>query len=121
MIIYSQERSFMIQMEKQMAERLKELLEKQEMSQKALAVKAGITEAAVSHYLNGDRAPRGAILLNIANALGVSTDYLLDINLKDNNSPDDIEKSYRLLARNAKQLTLEQKTKFLTLLLQEGK
>ena len=101
------------------ASRLKERLEAQGMTQKELASKAGITEAAVSHYLKGDRVPRGAILLNVAKALNVSTDYLLNIAAPANNSEDDIEKSFRLLARNAKLLTMEQKTKFLTLLLQE--
>lgn len=103
------------------ASRLKSLLKSQGMTQKELAAKAGITEAAVSHYLKGDRVPRGAILLNIAKALGVSTDYLLNIAEPKNDSEDDIETSYRLLARNAKLLTMEQKTNFLTLLLQESK
>ncbi len=103
------------------ARRLKELLESQGMSQKELAEKAGITESAVSHYLKGDRIPRGAILLNIAKALGVSTDYLLNLSEPKNDSDKDITTAYRLLARNSKLLTMEQKTKFLSLLLQEGK
>ena len=37
-----------------------------------LAIKAGVTEAAMLRYINGERIPRGAILLNVANALGVS-------------------------------------------------
>ncbi len=108
-------------MENFTSKRLKELLEAQGMSQKDLSVKAGITESAVSHYLKGDRVPRGAILLNIANALGVTTDYLLNEQEPENDSLEDLETSYRLLARNANMLTMEQKTKFLTLLLQEGK
>ena len=108
-------------MENFTATRLKSLLEARGMSQKELALKAGITEAAVSHYLKGDRIPRGAILLNIANALGVSTDYLLNMAEPANDSDEDIETSYRLLARNAKLLSMEQKAKFLTLLLKESK
>ena len=108
-------------MENFTAERLKRLLESQGMSQKELAEKAGITESAVSHYLKGDRIPRGAILLNIAKALGVSTDYLLNLAEPENDSDKDITTAYRLLARNSKLLTMEQKTKFLSLLLQEGK
>ena len=100
------------------AERLKSLLESKGMSQKELAVRAGVTEAAVSHYVKGDRVPRGAILLNVANALGVTTDYLLNTAEPEHDSDEDISNSYRLLARNAKKLSLEQKTKFLTLLLQ---
>ncbi len=108
-------------MENFTAERLKSLLESQGMSQKELAAKAGITESAVSHYLKGDRIPRGAILLNIAKALGVSTDYLLNLSEPKNDSDEDITTAYRLLARNSKLLTVEQKTKFLSLLLKESK
>ena len=46
------------------------------MSQKALADATNLSEGAVSHYLKGDRIPKGAILLNIANALGTTVDYL---------------------------------------------
>lgn len=103
------------------AKRLKDLLQAQGLSQKELSAKAGITESAVSHYLKGDRIPRGAILLNIANALGVTTDYLLNEGEPEHNSYDDVETSYQLLARNANTLTMEQKTRFLTLLLKEEK
>lgn len=108
-------------MENLTAFRLASLLKAQGLTQKELAIKAGVTESAVSHYLKGDRIPRGAILLNLANSLGVSTDYLLNEDNPTSDSYEDIETSYRLLARNAKLLSIEQKTKFLTLLLQENK
>ena len=54
------------------SQRLKSLLENQEMTVQELAVKAGVTEAAMLRYINGERIPRGAILLNVANAFGVS-------------------------------------------------
>ena len=104
-----------------MGEKLKELLLKRGISQKELAQRAGVTEAAVSHYISGDRAPRGAILLNIANALGTTTDFLLSISEKEGDSissENEIENSFRLLARNANKISLEQKEKFLKLLLQ---
>ena len=103
------------------AEKIKALLENQGMTQKELAEKANVTQAAVSHYIKGDRAPRGAILLNIANTLNVSTDYLLSIEDSDNDCSDEIESSYRLLARNSNKLTFEQKQRFLKLLLSEEK
>ena len=58
--------------ESHIAQRLKSLLEAREMTVQELAVKAGVTEAAILRYINGERIPRGAILLNVANALGVS-------------------------------------------------
>ena len=106
-----------------MGEKLKDLLVKRGISQKELAQRAGVTEAAVSHYISGDRAPRGAILLNIANALGTTTDFLLSISEKEDDSissENEIENSFRLLARNANKISLEQKEKFIKLLLQGG-
>ena len=57
--------------------RIKAAMEKQQMSQKQLAIKANVTESAMSYYVNGERIPRSDILSRIAAALGVSTDYLL--------------------------------------------
>ena len=87
-----------------------------------MAQKAGVTEAAVSHYINGDRSPRGAILLNIANALGTTTDFLLSVSKseKNNISENEIENCYKLLAKNINQVSFEQKQRFLKLLLQGG-
>ena len=97
-----------------MGEKLRDLISKRGISQKELAQKAGITEAAVSHYVSGDRAPRGAILLNIANALGTTTDFLLSISATEDQiipSEMEIEDSIRLLARNAKQITKDMANK----------
>ncbi|MBU3849848.1 MAG: helix-turn-helix domain-containing protein [Candidatus Treponema excrementipullorum] len=58
------------------SQRLKSLLEAQEMTIQELAIKAGVTEAAMLRYINGERIPRGAILLNVANAFGVSVDQI---------------------------------------------
>ena len=58
------------------SQRLKSLLEAQEMTIQELAIKAGVTEAAMLRYINGERIPRGAILLNVANAFGVSVEQI---------------------------------------------
>ena len=47
-----------------LGERIKEYLEKNGMSQKELAEKTGCTEAAISHYIRGDRTPRASVLRN---------------------------------------------------------
>ena len=62
--------------ESHIAQRLKSLLEAREMTVQELAVKAGVTEAAILRYINGERIPRGAILLNVANAFGVSVEQI---------------------------------------------
>lgn len=105
-----------------MGEKLRMLIAERGVSQKELAQKAGVTEAAISHYINGDRSPRGAILLNIANALGTTTDFLLSVSKseKNNISENEIENCYKLLAKNINQVNFEQKQRFLKLLLQGG-
>ena len=64
-----------------MGEKLRMLIAERGVSQKELAQKAGVTEAAISHYINGDRSPRGAILLNIANALGF---FVVSFKIREN-------------------------------------
>lgn len=105
-----------------MGEKLRMLILERGVSQKELAQKAGVTEAAISHYINGDRSPRGAILLNIANALDTTTDFLLSGSKseKNNISENEIENCYKLLAKNINQVSFEQKQRFLKLLLQGG-
>lgn len=57
--------------------KLKALLEKQGMTQRELAKKAGTTEVSISRYLSGQRVPRLLTLAAIAQVLGVSIDDLL--------------------------------------------
>lgn len=47
------------------------------LTMKQLASTVGVTEAAISHYETGRREPDHDMLLSIANALGVTVDYLL--------------------------------------------
>lgn len=79
-------------------------LDKQGMTQKQLAEKSGITEAAISRYLSGERTPRSVFLAKIAKALGVSSDYLLGESTAD----ADVDSAVRLIARNAKSISEEQ-------------
>lgn len=58
-------------------EKLETTLKEQGMTQKELAQKANITESAVSHYVKGDREPRGATIGVIAGVLGVTAGFLL--------------------------------------------
>ena len=47
------------------------------LTMKQLASIVGVTEAAISHYETGRREPDNDMLLSIANALGVTVDYLI--------------------------------------------
>lgn len=102
--------------------RLEKLLLEREMSQKALAKATNLTEGAVSHYLKGDRIPKGAILLNIANALGTTIDYLTGKSdeVHGNNAKAELEQAFTLIARNAKELTDEERTKFAKIIFGQG-
>lgn len=64
-------------MENDFGKRLKDLLEEKGMTQRTLAGLIDATEMSVSRYINGNRTPRGPVIVQIAKALGVTTDYLL--------------------------------------------
>lgn len=98
------------------------LLSERGMSQKALAQASNLTEGAVSHYLKGDRVPKGAILLNIANVLGTTVDYLSGKSdeVHGNSSKDEINQAFTLIARNAKELTDEERTRFAKIIFGQG-
>ncbi len=98
--------------------RIAQLLSERGMSQKALANATNLTEGAISHYLKGDRIPRGAILLNIANALGSTMEYLSGKtdDVYSVNAQAEIDYAFTLIARNAKELTDSDKTRFAKIL-----
>lgn len=56
--------------------RLQEKLLKNEMQQYVLAEKCGVTEVSMSRYVNGQRMPKGDILVKMADALGTTPAYL---------------------------------------------
>jgi transcriptional regulator with XRE-family HTH domain len=60
-----------------LGERITRLRKKLDLSQKELADKTNLTEATLSRYENDLREPKGDTIIKIANALSVTTDYLL--------------------------------------------
>lgn len=95
-------------------ERIKELLEKKGMSQKELAKRAHCTEAAISHYIKGDRMPRAAVLTRIAVELNTTVDYIMEGIEKDTRS--EVDYATRLIARNSCNMSREDKRKIINLL-----
>lgn len=95
--------------------RINEMLVNRHMTQKELAQKAGITEAAVSHYIKGDRIPRSAVLSKIAMVLDTTSEYLLEG--IPQNCADELRFAKRLLARNANQMSSAEKREILSILL----
>ena len=59
------------------ANRLSMMLEEKNMTQRKLSELIGVSEVTISRYLNGSRNPKADIIIDIANALDVSVDYLL--------------------------------------------
>ncbi len=102
-----------------LGERLGQLLQEQHMNQKQFAEKAGITEAALSYYIKGTRVPRSTVLAKMASLLGTTADYLLGG--EEGIVADDIACVRRLIARNANQMTMDQKRELIDLLLGPGK
>ena len=96
-------------------ESIKMIMVEKGLGQKELSKKANITEAAMSKYLSGDRTPRIDVIVNIANALEVSVDNLLDGQETSINSFEDAK---LVLARGIDKLSEEDKKELIKFLLE---
>lgn len=98
--------------------RFSALLQEHGYSQREIAQKTNLTEGAISHYLKGDREPKGAILLNIANALGTSVDYLKGATdeAKPHNADSEVQEAIKLIARNAMNISKEDRDRLVRIL-----
>lgn len=105
-------------MKEMLNERLAKLLQGKNITQKELASKAGVTEAAVSHYLKGDRVPRASVLARIAQALGTTVDYLVSGNEEE--QENEIQYAQRLIARNVYQMSKEEKMEIIRILMADN-
>ncbi len=103
-------------MSEQFNERLQQAISRSGMTQKELAEKVGITEAAVSHYLKGDRMPRSAVAVKLADVLNMSVDELMG-----GNTETSFDEVYKIVARSAKQLDNDQKAALVRVLFGDGK
>lgn len=70
------------------SERLKKAMSHRNMTQKELAVKTIISEVTISRYVNGQRTPKAKTIAKIAEALNVSSDYLLGIDKSKRGRPE---------------------------------
>lgn len=102
-------------MDEELGRRILSLLRDKHMTQKQLAVRANVTEAAISHYIKGDRMPRSSVLAKLADALGTTPDYLLGGEAQD--SKEELLYAKRLIARNVSQMTTAEKREILNILL----
>ena len=77
--------------------RLQKLLNQNNMTQRKLANKIGVTEAAISRYINDLQKPRPDILADIATALNTTTDYLLGKEVSSIYENENLDKYNKLL------------------------
>ena len=99
----------------EMGTRLKELLEKKGITQKELAETVGCTDAAISHYIKGDRIPRSSVLTKIAIALDTTSDYLMEGIPTD--VTDELDYAKKLIARNVTQMSKAEKREIINILM----
>ena len=96
-------------------ERIATLMAKEKLSQKELAIMAGVTESALSRYLNNERQPKAEILANIATALNTTSDHLIT----GKSDETDFSEIYRFVARGVQDLDKDEQLKLMRLLLDD--
>jgi len=85
----------MLRDKKIVAQRISDLLTSKSMTQTALAQETGITQAAISQIVNGERFPTTPVLMKIAKVFTVSIDYL--VGQSDEQGMDDAIKNDEVL------------------------
>lgn len=107
-------------MSEEIGKKIDEALKEKNMTQKELAEKAGVTEAAVSHYVKGDREPRSNTLGVIAAALGVTAGFLLGVGIGSMTKDDKLKKFEELknlILENKELFSLEERAELAKILL----
>lgn len=102
-------------MGKDLGLRIAESLQKKGMTQKELSERIGVTEAVISRYISGDREPKPEMLANIATALHTTSDFLLGIENDEFNH----SRIRRIIARNASNMTEQEKRELINALFGE--
>lgn len=101
-------------MEDTLGSRIQRLLDQKGISRKEFSEMTSLTEAAISRYINNQREPKAITLSIMANALGVSVDTLLGTRCDD---PAVLSGAVELVARNANDVSPEEKKKLIEALL----
>ena len=97
-------------------ERIKMLMDERHLTQKELANLSGITEASMSKYLSGERTPRVDVIVNLANALHVTTDELIGHDIEDDKM--DLIRLKTVLARGMESISDKDKKELIKFLLE---
>lgn len=102
----------------QITENLQKLIREKSITQKKLAQYSGLTESAISHYLKGDRIPRGVSLIRIAESLDVTVDELVGFNSEadEPNKDKDLKEIKSLFARSGSKMSLQEKAELISII-----
>ena len=98
----------------EIGKKIEKVLLQSGMTQRELANMINLDETTLSRIIKGDRAPRTEVVANIATALHVTTDYLLDVEKTDD---FDSKKEIRLIARNSSKLSPEDKKELINIVI----
>lgn len=102
---------------KEFAERLKKLRKEQAYTQQQLASLLGVSKSAISMYENGEREPEISMIQKIATILNVDIEELVGTATPDQTlSLSPFRNMEKLIARNGKQLTEEERNRLIELL-----
>lgn len=96
-------------------EKMKELMRTKNITQKDLALRLNVQEATISRYINNLREPNAENLANIATSLSTTVDYL--IGKSDSEMNCDFGQLKLFVARNATNLTQQEKFDIINILL----
>ncbi len=96
-----------------MGDRILRLMKENGYTQKELAYMVGVTESAMSRYLNNERKPKAEVIANLATALNTTSDFLIS----GKESEEDFAEIYRLVARGTATMTDEEKLKLVRMLI----
>lgn len=95
-------------------EKVSQLMNERNINQKQLSQLSGITESSISRYLHSSQRPRMDIVVNIAKALHVEIEYLLDEDEKSESAYNSIATA---IARKGNELSAEEKNQLIALIL----
>lgn len=68
------------------------------LTQQQAADAIGVVQSAYKNYEQGNREPKGDILVKLADLFGVTTDYLLGRNTEELNNIDKLEREFNMNA-----------------------
>ncbi len=104
-------------MNEEIGKRMSALIRQQNMTQRELAERVGVTECAVSKYICGEREPRVETLANIATALGTTMEYLLG---RSDGVDTQCGTIYDLCARHSRHMTPEERNRLIAVIVSES-